>query len=145
MSRLWRRARAPLRVAAARLRAHPGPALLVLLGVAASTAMLVSVLGGSVIARDREVQKAVAALPESERSFQVDAFGLPQGQDYRAADRAVRRELASLTPRTPLRAHVLPPDPRRRRARAARGPGRPGPACRAPLRPAAANVRPRPV
>ena len=53
-----------------------------LLGVAASVAMLVSVLGGSVIARDREVQKAVAALPESQRSFEVDAFGLPPGQNY---------------------------------------------------------------
>ena len=101
--RLWWRARAPLHVAGARLRAHLGPGLLVLLGVAASIAMLVSVLGGSVIARDREVQKAVAALPESERSFRVDAFGLPAGQNYRAADRAVRRELASLTPQRPLR------------------------------------------
>ena len=80
--RSWWRARAPLQVAAARLRAHVGPGLLVLLGVAASIAMLVSVLGGSVIARDREVQQAVAALPESERSFEVDAFGLPPGQDY---------------------------------------------------------------
>ncbi len=101
--RLWWPARAPLQVARARLRAHLGPGLLVVLGVAASVAMLVSVLGGSVIARDREVQKAVAALPESERSFEVDAFGLPPGQNYAAADRTVLRQLATLTPEAPLR------------------------------------------
>ena len=101
--RVWWRARAPLSVAAARLRAHVGAGLLVLLGVAASVAMLVSVLGGSVIARDREVQKAVAALPESQRSFEVDAFGLPDGQDYAATDRTVRRQLSTLTSQTPLR------------------------------------------
>ncbi len=105
--RLWWWARAPLVVAGARLRAHPGRALLVTIGVAASTAMLVGVLGGSVIARDRAVQHAVAGLPESERSFRVDAFGLAPGQDYRAADRTARQALASLTPRAPLRAEFF--------------------------------------
>ena len=90
-------ARAPLQVAAARLRAHPGAGLLVLLGVAASIAMLVSVLGGSVIARDREVQKAVAALPESQRSFEVDAFGLPAGPELpRGRPHGAPAQLATL-------------------------------------------------
>ena len=103
VSRALRRSRAPLRVAAARLRAHPGSGLLVVLGVAASIAMLVSVLGGSEIARDREVQQAVATLPAAQRSFEVDAFGLPPGQGYAGADRTVRRELATLTSQVPFR------------------------------------------
>src|SRR5205823_9549632 len=47
------RLRAPLTVAAARLRASPGRALLVVVGIAASQAMLVAVIGGSLVARDR--------------------------------------------------------------------------------------------
>ena len=139
--RVWWRARAPLSVAAARLRAHVGAGLLVLLGVAASVAMLVSVLGGSVIARDREVQKAVAALPESQRSFEVDAFGLPDGQDYAATDRTVRRQLASLTSQTPLRGTFF------RRLRVGgglvqlAGLRRPRAAGSAPFGPAAADLR----
>jgi hypothetical protein len=103
-ARLRWRARAPLQVAAARLRAHPGRGLLVATGIAASVATLVAVDGGSVIARDRAVQRAVAALPQSQRSFRVDAFGLPYGQTYRGANRSIRAALAILTPRPPLRA-----------------------------------------
>jgi hypothetical protein len=78
--------------------------VLVAAGIAASIAMLVGVEGGSVIARDRAVQQAVAALPSSERSFRVDAFGLAPGQTYAEADRTIRATLASLTARRPLRA-----------------------------------------
>jgi len=98
----WR-VRAPLVVAAARLRGHAGRALLVAAGIAASIAMLVGVLGGSVIARDRAVQRAVAALPASQQSFRVDAFGLAAGQSYAQADRTIRRALSSLTSKAPLR------------------------------------------
>jgi hypothetical protein len=102
--RLRWRARAPLVVAAARLRGHVGRAILVAAGIAASIAMLVGVEGGSVIARDRAAQRAVAALPASQQSFRVDAFGLAPGQSYAQADRTIRRTLASLTARRPLRA-----------------------------------------
>jgi hypothetical protein len=94
--------RPPLHVASARLRAHPLRGLLVATGVAAAVAALVGVAGGSLAARDRAVQRAVAALPVSQRSFRVDAFGLAPGQDYRSADRLVRRSLATLTPSAPL-------------------------------------------
>ena len=80
--RLRWRARAPLVVAAARLRGHAGRAILVAAGIAASIAMLVGVEGGSLIARDRAVQRAVAALPASQQSFRVVAFGLAPGQSY---------------------------------------------------------------
>jgi hypothetical protein len=102
--RLRWRARAPLVVAAARLRGHAGRAILVAAGIAASIAMLVGVEGGSLIARDRAVQQAVAALPASQQSFRVDAFGLAPGQSYAQADRTIRGTLASLTTRRPLRA-----------------------------------------
>jgi hypothetical protein len=102
--RLRWRARAPLVVAAARLRGQRGRAVLVAAGIAASLAMLVGVEGGSLIARDRAVQRAVAALPASQQSFRVDAFGLAAGQSYAQADRTIRGTLASLTTRRPLRA-----------------------------------------
>src|SRR5439155_9745595 len=81
-----------------------GRAILVAGGIAASIAMLVGVEGGSLIARDRATQRAVAALPASQQSFRVDAFGLAPGQSYAQADRTIRGTLASLTTRRPLRA-----------------------------------------
>jgi hypothetical protein len=96
--------RAPLIVAGARLRARPGRALLVVLGVAATSTVLVGVVGGSLIAQDRALRQSLAALPASQRAFRVDAFGLPPGQDYDAADRTARKALAALSSRPPLRA-----------------------------------------
>src|SRR5438876_916543 len=103
MAEVWWRARAPLVVAAVRLRAHPGRAALVAVGVAVSTAMLVAALGGSAITRDRTVQHGLAELPESQRGFRVDAFGLPPGTTYAGADREVRAVLTPLSPRPLLR------------------------------------------
>ncbi len=98
------RARAPLVVAAARLRAHRGRALLVALGVSATTALLLGVIGGSLIARDRAVARQLTALPAADRSFRVDAFGLPAGEKYDAADGQATAALHLLAPGTPLRA-----------------------------------------
>ena len=100
MSRL----RAPLAVAAARLRAHRGRSLLVAVGVAATTTMVVGVLGGSLVARDRAVARSLAALPAADRSFRIDAFGLPAGETYAGADAHARHALARLAARRPLRA-----------------------------------------
>ena len=100
--RLARRAVAPVTVAVARLRARPGRSLLVTAGVAGATAMLVAVLGGGLAAKDRAVQSALAKLPASDRSFRVDSFGLPAGQDYGSADHDVRGVLRPLTRRQPL-------------------------------------------
>ena len=102
--RLRWRIRAPFVVVIARLRGRPGRAALVAGGIAAAIATLVAVDGSSVIARDREVQKAVAALPAAQRSFRVDAYGLPLGVSYGQADATVSRALRTLSPRTPLRA-----------------------------------------
>ncbi len=99
-----RRLRAPLVVALARLRAHRGRALLVVLGVAAATAMLLGVIGGSLVARDRAVARSLSALTPADRSFRVDAFGLPAGETYASADVHVRAALLLLTRAPTLRA-----------------------------------------
>ncbi len=97
------RARAPLVVAAARIRAHLGRSLLVVLGVAATTAMLLGVVGGSLVARDRAVARSLGVLPAADRSFRVDAFGLPAGESYAAADTQASSALRLLAPGTPVR------------------------------------------
>ncbi|MHB8641707.1 MAG: FtsX-like permease family protein [Gaiellaceae bacterium] len=99
-----RRVTTPLGVALARLHARPGRNALAALGVAASLASIVAVDGGSVIARDRAVQRAVAALPPSQRTFRVDAFGLAPDQNYAQANRTMTQALLTLTPQAPIRA-----------------------------------------
>jgi hypothetical protein len=104
---LWWKARVPVLVALRRVRAQPTRGALVVVGVAAALATLVAVLGGSLAARDRALQRAVAALPAAERSLRVDAFGLPPGARYATADRAVRAALVPLSTRTLLRGEFL--------------------------------------
>jgi hypothetical protein len=90
-------------VAAARLRAQPGRTALLLIGVAAAAAMLVGVFGGSLIARERTLQRALAQLPPDERTFHVDLVGLPIEQPYTRMDRAATSALSTLSTRRPLR------------------------------------------
>ena len=89
--------RAPLAVAAARLRAQPlRPALLVG-GVALAFALLLSVLGGTLAARQQSLHRTLEALPQSERGFRIDRFGIPLDPGgYAQADRRARRALAAL-------------------------------------------------
>jgi hypothetical protein len=88
---------APLAVAAARLRSQPlRPALLVG-GVALAFALLLSVLGGTLAARQQSLHRTLEALPQSERGFRIDRFGLPLDPGgYAQADRRARRALAAL-------------------------------------------------
>jgi hypothetical protein len=92
-----------VRVGAARIVARPGRSLLVALGIAAVTAMLVGVLGGSLIAQDRVLQRSVEELPASERTFRVDLIGLPGERSYAESDRVAHGALAALAPGSPLR------------------------------------------
>jgi len=91
------RIQAPLAVAAARLRAHPlRPALLVG-GVALAFALAVSIVGGSLAARQQALRRTLSALPESARGFRIDRFGPPlDAGDYARADRRARGALAAL-------------------------------------------------
>src|SRR5205807_6360268 len=68
---MLRASRASLAVASARLRSHPFRPLLVVGGVALAFAMLLSVLGGSLAARQQAVGRALAAVPENTRGFRV--------------------------------------------------------------------------
>jgi ABC-type antimicrobial peptide transport system permease subunit len=102
------RLRAPASVAFARLRARPGRSLLVVVGVAAATALLAAVLGGGLAARDRGLQRSLAALPAFQRSFTVDSFDLPFGKTYAQADHAARAALALVTPTAPTATTFFP-------------------------------------
>ena len=88
---------APVVVAAARLRAQPlRPALLVG-GVALAFALLVSVFAGSLVARQQSLRRTLAAVPESERGFRIDRFGVTlDAHGYAQADRRARHALAAL-------------------------------------------------
>jgi hypothetical protein len=94
----YRAARAALGVSGARLRSQPLRPVLVVVGVALAFAMLVSVLGGSLVARQQALGRSLASVPESARGFRVDRFGVTlDRRAYRREDRVVRRELGTLS------------------------------------------------
>jgi hypothetical protein len=93
----YRAAHAALAVTGARLRSQPLRPTLVVAGVALAFAMLVSVLGGSLVARQQALEQALAAIPQSAQGFRVDRFGLPLDERaYRQEDGDVRRVLGTL-------------------------------------------------
>jgi hypothetical protein len=88
---------AALRVSGARLRARPLRPILVVSGVALAFAMVVSVVGGSLVARQQALRQGLAQLPEDQRGFRVDRFGLPLAPaPYRQQDKKVQRVLGTL-------------------------------------------------
>jgi hypothetical protein len=102
--RTSRAARAALSVAGARLRSQPLRPALVVAGVALAFAMLVSVLGGSLVARQQALERTLAAAPASAQGFRVDRFGPPlAAPEYRHEDAAVQRVLTSLFAGSPRR------------------------------------------
>jgi hypothetical protein len=91
-------ARAPLAVAGARLRSRPVRPILVVTGVALAVAMLVSVLGGGLVARQQALGRTLAAVPASTRAFEVDRFGVLDHDSFRNADARARQALATVSP-----------------------------------------------
>jgi len=67
----------PVSLALVRLRAAPGRALLVALGIAAGAAMLALAAGGSAAVRDRAVAEELGRIGPSEASLQVVWSGVP--------------------------------------------------------------------
>jgi hypothetical protein len=68
--------------------------MLVVLGLAAATAMLAAVLAGTVATQDREVGRQVAALPAKVRAIRVNWFSVGgQVAPYATLDATVRRRL----------------------------------------------------
>ncbi|HEY7017736.1 MAG TPA: hypothetical protein VH297_04640, partial [Gaiellaceae bacterium] len=94
-----RRLAFPFWLAAARVRRRRGQLLLVVLGLAAATAMLAGVLAGTTAAEDREVGRQVASLPAKVRSVRVNWFSVGgQVAPYATLDANVRRELGRVLP-----------------------------------------------
>src|SRR5712692_7157181 len=81
-----RRLATPLRLARVRLAHRLERVALVALGIAAGTAMLAAVLGGSLLARDRSLERATARIPAADRAVRALWFGIP-------AQDAPRRQL----------------------------------------------------
>ena len=89
----------PFWLAGARLRRRGGPLVLVVLGLAAATAMLAAVLAGTVAAQDREVGRQVEQLPAKVRSVRVNWFSVGgQVAPYATLDASVRRQLERVLP-----------------------------------------------
>src|ERR1043165_3622947 len=88
---------APFVVASARLRAQPLRPVLLVGGVALAFAMLVAILGGPRVARQRALRRPRAATPESARAFRIDRFGPTlNASGYADANARARRALAAL-------------------------------------------------
>jgi ABC-type lipoprotein release transport system permease subunit len=94
-----RRLAFPFWLAGTRLRRRGGPLLLIVLGLAAATAMLAAVLAGTTAAEDREVGRQVAQLPAKVRAVRVNWFSVGgQVAPYSTLDASVRRELRRVSP-----------------------------------------------
>jgi len=86
-------------LAGSRLRRRRGSLLLVVLGLAAATAMLAAVLAGTTAAEDREVGRQVAQIPAKVRAVRVNWFSVGgQVAPYATLDRNVRSELRRALP-----------------------------------------------
>lgn len=93
--RLW----FPFWLAGARLRRRGGALVLVVLGLAAATAMLAAVLAGTTAAEDREVAGQVRQLPAKVRAVRVNWFSVGgQVAPYAKLDATVRRQLERVLP-----------------------------------------------
>jgi hypothetical protein len=93
-----RRAAFTLGLAWARLRTRRLRGALVVLGIAAAAAVLAAVLGGSLVAQDRSVHRAVGAIPAADRAVRATWLGVPTHASERwpSLDADVRSALEHL-------------------------------------------------
>jgi hypothetical protein len=106
MGSALRRIAFPLWLARVRLASRFGRALLLGIGVTAGAAVLALVLGGSLIAQDRSIARALARVPPADRALTVSYadLGVPRrGVDRRSLEPLVRSVLARLEPGRPTR------------------------------------------
>ena len=98
----------PLRLAWSRLARRGERVLLVLFGIAAGAALLAAVLGGSLVAQDRSVERATARVPAEDRTVRLVWGGIASGPgtDVHRLDERSRRALAPLV-RSPTRAMLF--------------------------------------
>jgi hypothetical protein len=76
-----------------RARTRPGRGALVAAGIAIACALVAGLAGGSLAARDRALQRTIAALPQAQRSVRVGWSGSSPGASFAAYDRAARAAL----------------------------------------------------
>jgi hypothetical protein len=95
-----RRVLYPVWLAGSRLRARSGRTVLVAFGVATGAAALAAVLAGSVVAQDRSLARATAAVPDLGREVRAGWLGIPTLPDEEepVLDRRARRALAGVLP-----------------------------------------------
>jgi hypothetical protein len=98
----------PLRLAAVRLARRGERVGLVALGIAAAAALLSAVLAGSLVAQDRSLARATAAVPPADRTVRLTWGGIGSGapNDPAAVDRFARAAVKPLA-RRPIRAMLF--------------------------------------
>ena len=90
----------PLWLARVRLGQRLERVALVGLGIAAGSAMLAAVLGGSLLAQDRSIERAAARVPAADRAVRAFWLGIPaQGDPWRTLDRRTRAALGLISTR----------------------------------------------
>ena len=102
--RALRRFLFPVALARARFAARRGRFALVALGLAVGAATLAAVLAGSLVARDRAIERAVGEIPAAARAVRAVWFGVPgqAGLDPAGLDRVARRALGRVSTRPPV-------------------------------------------
>jgi hypothetical protein len=103
---LLRRVAFTLRLVRVRLASRATSAVLLALGVAAGAAVLAVVLGGSLVAQDRSVARALQGVPAADRTLTVvyADLGVPRrGVDRPSLEPLVRDVLGRLEPGEPTR------------------------------------------
>src|SRR2546423_13875240 len=98
--RLVRAAAFPLWLARVRLAKRLERVALVGLGLAAGSGMLAAVLGGSLLAQDRSVERAASRISAADRAVRAFWLGIPaQGAPWRTLDAQARRSLRLISSR----------------------------------------------
>jgi hypothetical protein len=100
---MTRRLLAPLSVAARRIAARPGSALLTGFGIALATAALTTLLVAQVVVEDRAVSDAIGRLPPDGRMLSVSWVGIGT-TGWTRLDREAQSGLRALDVGEPLRA-----------------------------------------
>jgi hypothetical protein len=99
-----RRLAFPFWLARTRLARRGGRLALVVIGLAAASAMLAAVLTGTLGAEDRAVGRKISALSPDVRAVRVNWYSVGgQAAPYPTLDARVRRELANVVRRRPFR------------------------------------------
>jgi len=100
----FRRLAFPFWLARTRLARRGGRLALVVIGLAAASAMLAAVLTGTLGAEDRAVGRKISALSPDVRAVRVNWYSVGgQAAPYPTLDARVRRELAKVVRRRPFR------------------------------------------